>query len=250
MPSAITYSWFMTLVIAGLLVCIAVLSRVNRTFAKRGAFALLGWLAITGGLGASGALSWESMPPRPVIVFNIGILITFAIAFSRVGKSIAEGSSFIALTGYQVLRIPIEGFLAHGATVDLVPRQMTWEGRNFDIVTGVLALFVVIALLRRRKDEPLGKKTRAALLLFNIVGVVLLVVVISIALMSTPPLFEQSAANFPWLVDLNTWISRAPWIWLPTFLVPGALFFHLISFRKLRSGAPGRDPAERAISGP
>jgi len=32
----------------------------------------------------------------------------------------------------------------------------------------------------------------------------------------------------------STFAASWPWVWLPAFLVPAALFGHLLAFRKLR----------------
>lgn len=114
-----------------------------------------------------------------------------------------------------------------------VPVQMTFAGRNFDILTGILAL-VVAALAMRNRLPAWG------LLLWNRLGLGLLCNIVSIALPSTPtPL--RVFLNEP----ANTIIATAPYIWLPVFLVPAALFGHLLVFRRLWMDAHATQPSQR-----
>ena len=100
---------------------------------------------------------------------------------------------------------------------------MTWHGWNFDVLTGLSAPLVAWLAARGR----LGVR---GIVVWNGAGLRLLANVVTIAILSTPtPL--RVFANEP----ANTFVAAWPWVWLPTFLVPAALFGHLLAFRKLRS---------------
>lgn len=102
----------------------------------------------------------------------------------------------------------------------IMPDQMSYSGRNFDIVTGFTA--IVVALLIRS-----GRGGRSLALAWNVVGLALLVNVVSIAILSTP--------RFAWFGPdrLNVWVTYPPFVWLPAVMVLSALAGHLIVFRAI-----------------
>jgi hypothetical protein len=65
-------------------------------------------------------------------------------------------------------------------------------------------------------------------LLWNLVGLGLLINIVIIAILSTPVSFRVFL-NEP----ANTFITHAPYVWLPVFLVQAALCGHLLVFRRL-----------------
>jgi hypothetical protein len=208
--------------------------RQTKRAASVAAVAIALWLTITGRLAATGFLAFEPRPTMlPLLV--LGLAGTVVLAFSRFGARLAAGLPLVLLVGYQAFRIPVELLLHQGYTEGLVPLQMTYLGMNFDVLTGVLAL--LLATLSR-----LGPVPRWLVAVWNLIGFGLLVNVVTIAFLSAPtPLrvFRNEPAN--------VWIVRAPWVWLPTFLVPMALFGHLLVLRWLFAHpAAGRRDAQRA----
>jgi hypothetical protein len=100
--------------------------------------------------------------------------------------------------------------------------QMTFSGRNFDIVSGIAAAILAVALMR-------GWRSKIVVLAWNVVGLGLLANIVAIAALSTPVPFRVFL-NAP----ANTLPSTLPYVWLPTFLVQAALFGHILVFRALR----------------
>jgi hypothetical protein len=194
------------------------------------------WLAFTVRLAATGFLTFE---PRPTLLplLALGLLGTVLLAFSRFGARLASGLPIALLVGYQGFRIPLELLLHRGVREGLVPVQMTYLGMNFDLLTGILAL--LLALLSR-----LGPLPRLLIAVWNLIGFGLLSNVVTIALLSAPtPL--RVFMNEP----ANVWITRAPWVWLPTVLVPAALLGHLLVLRWLFAN-PGAQRPGAATPGP
>jgi hypothetical protein len=97
---------------------------------------------------------------------------------------------------------------------------MTYAGRNFDIVTGVTAAILGMALVRIRVP-------RAIVLLWNVMGLLLLANVLTIAVLSMPMLRRFGPDQ------MNVWVAMPPFVWLPTVLVVAALSGHIIIFRRL-----------------
>ena len=109
----------------------------------------------------------------------------------------------------------------HRAAMDgLMPIQMSYSGYNFDILTGSSAILVAVAL----KFRP---NARWLLFAWNALGSVLLVNIVTIAVVSMPMLQAFGPDRE------NRWVAYFPYVWLPTVLVPAALFGHLIVWRKI-----------------
>src|SRR5688572_17882335 len=101
------------------------------------------WMALTWAAAASGFLrQWDRTPP-PFAFLVLGvILVSFALSFSPAGTRIAQHIPLWALVAVQSFRLPLE--LAMHALVErgIMPVQMSYSGRNFDIVTGATAVIV------------------------------------------------------------------------------------------------------------
>ena len=109
------------------------------------------WVAFLFGVSQQAWIhNFDSFPPPGLRVFLVLILLTIVIAYSSIGRKLAEGLPLIWLIGFQVFRLPTELLIHQAASTGLAPMEMTFEGRNFDIVTALLAL-VLVVLLRKRE---------------------------------------------------------------------------------------------------
>ena len=189
---------------------------------------VLVWLVVTGLAGWLGlARDFQRVPPPMFVLLLAAVVLAVVTAMSRVGSRLVAEAGIVWLIGVQAFRVAVEVFLDWGHRVDLVPVQMTFEGRNWDIVSGVSA--AAVAWLAAKRQAP-----RWLVLLWNCVGLALLLNIVVIAVLSMPtPLrrFHNEPAN--------SFIAYFPYIWLPTFLVQLALFGHLLVFRWLRQARTG-----------
>lgn len=159
-------------------------------------------------------------------LLGLGFVLSFALAFSRAGKRLAEGLPLWLLVGYQGFRVLVEIMLHRAYVEGVIGRQMTWSGLNFDVVSGATALVLGLWLWRRGEHRPAA---RALLWAWNALGLALLLTIVSIAIMSFPgPLarFDGPA---------NVWVTTLPFVWLPTIMVTAALLGHLLLARRLLS---------------
>ncbi len=101
---------------------------------------------------------------------------------------------------------------------------MTFEGRNFDIISGLTAPIIYWLAFRG------GKTNRPLLIVWNLIAFGLLINIVTNALLSFPFPFQQLAFDQP-----NRALLYFPFIWLPTLIVPIVLFCHLASFWQLFS---------------
>ncbi|APR80148.1 Hypothetical protein A7982_05495 [Minicystis rosea] len=192
------------------------------------------WLAVTFGLGASSALARFDTFPAPFHrVMMATTVAVLALTLSRAGKRLVLGVPISALVGFQAFRVIVEIVLTRLHHEGAIPVQMTWEGMNFDVVTGLSAL--PVAWLAAR-----GKLPRLALAAWNVMGLGLLLTVVTVSMLSAPgPL--RAFNGEPAL----TLVARAPWPWLPFVLVASALAGHVLVFRWLHLHA--RDDAASGV---
>ena len=179
------------------------------------------WMGITAAAARSGVLrDWAANPP-PFALLVVGILvIAVSIALGPVGSRLARYLPLWVLVAVQAFRLPLE--LAMHAMYErgIMPEQMSYAGRNFDIVTGITALPVAALLAAGR-----GGRTLATA--WNVLGLALLLNVVTIAILSTPRFAYFGGER------LNVWVTYVPFVWLPAVMVLAALAGHLIVFRAL-----------------
>jgi hypothetical protein len=196
------------------------------------AVALVVWLAVTAAVSASGVLAAPDLPPRALLFMAGCNLAAVVFACSRAGTRLVVGLPVAALVGFHAFRLPLELVLHRWWAEGVVPVQMTYVGRNFDIVTGILALAIGLVLWRRGPSRPL-------VWLFNLVGLALLVNVATIAVLSSPVPF-RAFTNEPVLLL----VFHAPYAWIVPMCVAPALAGHVLIFRWLWRTRRGRAPRQ------
>lgn len=197
-------------------------ARWNMPKAMIGLGVILLWSGFLFGVSQQAwAHEFNFFPPPGVRVFLALMVVTAVIAFSPIGRKLAGGLPLIWLVGFQAFRLPTELLIYQAAEAGLAPMEMTFHGRNFDIVTAILAL-VLMVLLRR------GEVSTRLILGWNILGVVLLLNVVVTAIMSMPHPMQILHTNPP-----NVWVTYFPFILLPGVAVCSALLGHLLVFRAL-----------------
>ena len=174
------------------------------------------WVATDGSLA-----KFEHFPSPLLPTTGLCVLLWVAIGTSRVGRAL-DALPVAAVVGFQAFRLPLELMMHAAADAGVMPRQMSYSGWNFDIVTGVSA--VIVAVL-----AALGRAPRPLLLAWNALGSVLVLVVVVVAIASVPPLLAFGSAP----EQANTWVAYPPFIWLPTVLVPAAVAGHVVLWRRL-----------------
>ena len=164
----------------------------------------------------------STIPPRFVLMVLPPILFILILLSSNFGKTYLNNLSLKNLTLIHAIRIPIEIVLWALYEEKLVPQLMTFEGANFDILSGISAPFVFYYL---HKNENYNK---FFLIVWNVFCLILLLIIVTIAVLSAPSPFQQLAFEQP-----NIGVLHHPFNWLPSFLVPVVLFCHLASLRLL-----------------
>jgi hypothetical protein len=181
-------------------------------------------LAVSAGLAEAGVVR-RLAESRAILLFLwtwLGVAV--GVAFSRVGTRVVGAVPVAALVGFQAFRLPLELVLHRFYDEGVLPVQMTYSGSNFDIVTGVLAVVCGVLVWR-------GVAVRMVVWVFNCVGLGLLGAVVRIAVLSAPTPMRVYMNDPP--VQL---IFYAPYTWILSVCVAGALLGHLLVFRWLWRG--------------
>jgi hypothetical protein len=183
------------------------------------------WMVVQTLLAWSGFYQDTSaIPPRMVLTGVLPALLAIVVSLLFF-RDVVSLLPLRSLTLIHVIRIPVELVLLWLSQSGDIPRVMTFEGRNFDILSGSLALVVFFFAFRG------GRVNRPLLIAFNIIGLILLANIVSIAVMALPSPLQQIAFDEP-----NLAVLFFPYIWLPTVVVPIVLFCHLASLFKLATG--------------
>lgn len=126
------------------------------------------------------------------------------------------------LTYIHIIRVPVEIVLWWLYKEGQVGVLLTFEGINYDIVSGITAPFAGLFLVGMRSKSKFGA------LAWNVIALGLLVSIVYHAVLSTPYPFQKFGFEQP-----NVAVFHFPYIWLPTFVVPAVLFCHIASIYKL-----------------
>lgn len=183
---------------------------------------VLALLAVQGVLGWTGFYFKPTMPPRfPLLVVPSLVLIT-TVFFTKGGKTLLHTLDLRVLTYLHSVRIAVEIVLFWLAGEKLLPVAMTYEGQNFDILTGLTAPVMAWLVFERKA------LSMRALFAWNLMGLGLLLNVVVRGILSAPSPFQQLAFDQP-----NVAVLYFPFVWLPAIVVSIVLFGHLAAFYRL-----------------
>jgi hypothetical protein len=164
----------------------------------------------------------NSMPPRFVLLIGPGIIFSILLLVTKWGKAFIDTLDLKTLTLMHTIRIPVEITLFSVYSAGLIPILMTFEGNNFDIISGITApiIFYLVFIIKKLK--------MTALLIWNFLCIGLLINVLIIAILSAQTPFQKLAFDNP-----NIGVTIFPFIWLPCVVVPIVLIGHLSAIRQL-----------------
>ncbi|MDP2387434.1 MAG: hypothetical protein Q8M29_13745 [Bacteroidota bacterium] len=186
-------------------------------------FVLLAWLGIQAGIGLSGFYTvTDTIPPRFLLMIAPPFLLIIVLFATAKGRKYIDALNVKTLTLLHVVRIPVELVLLWLFMNKTVPELMTFEGRNFDIVSGITAPIIYYFGFIKNK---LNTKV---ILLWNFICLGLLINIVVNAVLAAPFPFQQFAFDQP-----NVAVLYFPFNWLPCCVVPLVLFAHLVSIRQL-----------------
>lgn len=165
---------------------------------------------------------FSTLPPKPVMAILIPVILLFLISFTKTGKWLLTLTPVYWLILFQSFRIVVEIILWLTYKKGLIPVQMTFEGRNYDVLIGLLAPVATWLMIK----NPLRWKKIS--ITYNLIGLVLLFNILFIAVLSMPTKFRYFM-NEP----ANTIVAEFPYIYLPAVLVVLAAIMHIWSIRQV-----------------
>jgi hypothetical protein len=186
-------------------------------------FVIAGWLVLLAILSLAGFFrDFSTLPPRPVLAIILPAIALIVLSFRKKAIQLLQATPPHWLVVMQAFRIAVELQLWMAFMRGLLPEQMTFSGRNFDILSGVLGL---VAGWLMWKFKPYWKPIA---IIYNIIGLGLLLNILVIAVLSMPTPFRHFLDQ-----PANTIVAEFPFIYLPGVLVVLAIGLHVFSLRQV-----------------
>jgi hypothetical protein len=184
---------------------------------------ILAWLIIQSILAFNGFYLKEStIPPRLTLAVVPALLVILYFFIFKAGNKIISNANPGILTLMHIIRIPVEICLYLLFIHKAIPVLMTFEGRNFDIFSGLTA---PLAWYFGYRKPVLPRRMLVA---WNIICLALVLNVVIQGILSAPTVFQKLAFDQP-----NIAVLYFPFQWLPAFVVPAVIFSHLICLKNL-----------------
>jgi len=172
--------------------------------------------SISGRMGNFQIFPFNMMP-----ILAVPLITILAFTFSKAGRDILVHIPTQNIIRLQAFRFFVELLLWALYLENQAPIQMTFEGRNWDVLSGISA--PIIAFLVSK-----GKISKAGLIIWNLACLGLLANILTVAILSMPtPL--RVFMNEP----SNTIVTQFGASLLPGLLVPLAYGLHFLSLRQL-----------------
>ncbi len=160
--------------------------------------------------------------PRLPLFFVAINLVSLVAALAPPGRWLATTVPLAWLVAFQAFRLPLELILHDWAATGTIPSTMTWTGKNWDIITGIVALLAA----------PFATRSRVAAWIANVIGFLLLLNVGRVALLSSP-------LPFAWPVEPPLQLAfHLPYALIAPVCVGGAMFGHIVLTRALLRPPP------------
>jgi hypothetical protein len=184
-------------------------------------YLLLTWLLLQGIIAYSGFYtSSKEMPPRFILAIVPPLVAIILLIVTPKGQRWVDQLNLHTLTLLHIVRVPVEIVLFWLFVNKAVPEVMTFEGYNFDILSGLTAP-IVWYFTRNSSNKSL-------LLFWNFICLALLINIVTTAILAAPFAFQRIAFDQP-----NIAVAYFPFIWLPACIVPLVLLSHLVAIRQI-----------------
>ncbi|MEQ9403422.1 MAG: hypothetical protein RIM99_07555 [Cyclobacteriaceae bacterium] len=164
-----------------------------------------------------------SSPPRIFLFVGITMATIIALFVIKKTRTFINKMPIATLTYVHIIRVPVEMVLLWLGISGAIAMDMTFEGSNYDIISGITAPFVGVFMISGRSKNKIGA------IIWNLLALGLLVNIVVKAISYTPYFYEQAAGG----EAANTAVFYFPFVLLPTLVVPIVLFCHLASLNQL-----------------
>lgn len=185
-------------------------------------FVLLAWVVLISSQSLNSFFLDFSLPPRLLLYVSLCLLAILLLFIIPASRAFLGSLPITTLHYLHIVRVPVEMVLWWLAVLHMVPMQMTFEGSNLDIISGISAPFAAVFLVGRNMN-------RLGAIIWNLLALGLLINIVSRAISYTPYFYEATVGNVP----ANEGVFYFPYVLLPTFVVPTVLFCHVVSLYQL-----------------
>jgi hypothetical protein len=194
----------------------------QRNFKRNLIISLLGWALFVSVWSYSGMMSdFTLFPLNFAPVLFLPLIAGIVFSFSKPVADILQHIAPEKIANLQSFRFFVELLLWALFVGNALPVQMTFEGLNLDILSGITGPIVGWLIVK-------NKISKTGVVIWNIICLGLLINIVSIAMLSTPTpirVFMNEPAN--------TVVAMFPISWLPGFLVPLAYTLSFLSLRQM-----------------
>lgn len=187
---------------------------------RRGYLLVIGlWICYLFFIQSTTILADFGMPPRmPLFILIPAFIIVFLIHSRHTFKELYSSTSKHTIVLLQSFRVAVELLIYGAALESIIPFRASFEGLNYDILVGISAIPVSIALSRAKmSDGSLRVWNYLSLLVLSVTGY---------AFVSS----FYSTDYFPLRGEL---FVKMPYILLPSMLLPMAIFLHVFSLKQV-----------------
>lgn len=181
------------------------------------------WLLLQALLGLNNFYTGVNQQPQRFALLMVpAIIAIILLLITKKGSQFVNSINIKILTLLHIIRVPVEFVLLGLSIYKVVPQLMTFEGRNFDILSGFTAPIVYYLYFVKKS------LSKNAFIIWNVLCVGLLMNVVINAILSVPAPFQQFAFEQP-----NIAILFFPYLWLPSCVVPLVLLSHFVTIKQL-----------------
>lgn len=157
----------------------------------------------------------QAFPPRFGLVILPSIVFVVYGLLPKQQKWIAEKRDSLISTLLHSIRIPVEIVLFGLFNHQMVPKLMTFEGRNFDILIGLSAPIMGWLFFKKKVNKSM-------MLAWNIIGLCFVLFILVNGILSAELPFQQFGFEQP-----NRAVNYFPFVLLPATIVPIVIWTHL-----------------------
>ncbi len=163
------------------------------------------------------------LPPRFLLLIGPNILAILFLFYHKNGIEIRNKIDAEKLFWIHPVRILVELCLFGLFLQNAIPKLMTFEGSNLDILIGLSSLLVIYLVSKNKINSS------KYLLIWNHIGFVFLANIVFTAMLAAPTPFQQISFE-----QANIGVFKFPFTLLPGLIVPLVLLSHLLSINKLK----------------
>ena len=167
-------------------------------------------------------LDFPGFPPHLFVFVGMSLLTIIGLFSIKRSRDFIGRMPITTLTHIHIIRVPVEIVLWWLFLEGMLPEQLTFQGMNHDIISGITAPFAAIFLVGLRS------KSKIAAIIWNLIVLGLLFNIVIRAIAATPYFYDPAVLAKP-----NIAVFYFPYVYLPTFVVPAVLFSHLASLYQL-----------------